>query len=94
VQSFVFVCAVLLIKTLDLINDDPAFYPVGTGELAAVGTVRLRTKATEFSFTELLGFPTLSIVRILNNLKKNTTFRKLDLFPSSGKGKYLLCWVP
>jgi hypothetical protein len=25
---------------------------------------------------------------------KNTTFRKLDLFPSSGDGRHLLCWVP
>jgi hypothetical protein len=25
---------------------------------------------------------------------KNTTFRKLDLFPSSGEGRHLLCWVP
>jgi hypothetical protein len=24
---------------------------------------------------------------------KNTTFRKLDLFPSSGEGRHLLCWV-
>jgi hypothetical protein len=29
----------------------------------------------------------------LNN-EKNTTFRKLDLFPSSGEGRHLLCWVP
>jgi hypothetical protein len=26
--------------------------------------------------------------------KGNTTFRKLDLFPSSGAGKNLFCWVP
>jgi hypothetical protein len=25
---------------------------------------------------------------------KNTTLRKLDLFPSSGGGRHLLCWVP
>jgi hypothetical protein len=25
---------------------------------------------------------------------KNTTFRKLDLFSSSGEGRHLLCWVP
>jgi hypothetical protein len=25
---------------------------------------------------------------------KNTTFRILDLFPSSGEGRHLLCWVP
>jgi hypothetical protein len=25
---------------------------------------------------------------------KNTTFRKLDLFPSSGERRHLLCWVP
>jgi hypothetical protein len=25
---------------------------------------------------------------------RNTTFRKLDLFPSSGEGRHLLCWVP
>jgi hypothetical protein len=25
---------------------------------------------------------------------KNTTFRKLDLFPSSGEWRHLLCWVP
>jgi hypothetical protein len=24
---------------------------------------------------------------------KNTTFRKLDLFPSSGEGGHLFCWV-
>jgi hypothetical protein len=23
----------------------------------------------------------------------NMTFRKLDLFPSSGEGRHLLCWV-
>jgi hypothetical protein len=25
---------------------------------------------------------------------KNMTFRKLDLFPSSGEGRHLLCWFP
>jgi hypothetical protein len=25
---------------------------------------------------------------------KNTTFRKLDLFPSSDEGRHSLCWVP
>jgi hypothetical protein len=36
-------------------------------------------------FSEILGFRTLSIVLVLKNkLRKNTTFRKLDLFPSSG----------
>jgi hypothetical protein len=44
--------------------------------------------------SELLGFRTSSIVRILNDQKKNMTFRKLDLFPSSGEGRRLLCWVP
>jgi hypothetical protein len=35
-----------------------------------------------------LGFQTLSIVLVLKNkLRKNTTFRKLDLFPSSGERK-------
>jgi hypothetical protein len=24
---------------------------------------------------------------------ENTTFRELDLFPSSGEGRHLLCWV-
>jgi hypothetical protein len=31
-----------------------------------------------------------------NNYKKketNTTFRKLDLFPSSGEGRHLFCWI-
>jgi hypothetical protein len=32
--------------------------------------------------TELLGFRTLSIVRFLNNIKKNN-FLKLDMFPYS-----------
>jgi hypothetical protein len=27
-------------------------------------------------------------------ITENTTFRKLDLFPSSGDGRHLLCWVP
>jgi hypothetical protein len=35
--------------------------------------------------TELLGFWTLSIVRYSRKIG-DTTFRKLDLFPSSGKG--------
>jgi hypothetical protein len=34
---------------------------------------------------ELLSFWTLSIVQYSKKLK-NTTFRKLDLFPSSGRG--------
>jgi hypothetical protein len=25
---------------------------------------------------------------------ENALFRKLDLFPSSGEGRHLLCWVP
>jgi hypothetical protein len=25
---------------------------------------------------------------------KNTMFRKLDLFPSSGERRHLFCWVP
>jgi hypothetical protein len=25
---------------------------------------------------------------------KNTTFWKLDLFPSLGEGRHLLCWIP
>jgi hypothetical protein len=29
-----------------------------------------------------------------SELLENTTFRKLDLFPSSGEGRHLLCWVP
>jgi hypothetical protein len=38
--------------------------------------------------SEILGFRTLSIVVVLKiKLRKNTTFRKLDLFPSSGEGK-------
>jgi hypothetical protein len=38
--------------------------------------------------SEILGLRTLSIVLVLKNkLRKNTTFRKLDLFPSSGEGK-------
>jgi hypothetical protein len=47
-------------------------------------------------FTELLGFRTLSIVRILiiTRNRTNTTFRKLDLFPSSGEGRHLFCLVP
>jgi hypothetical protein len=35
--------------------------------------------------SELLSFWTLSIVRYSKKLK-NTTFRKLDLFPSPGQG--------
>jgi hypothetical protein len=31
---------------------------------------------------------------IKKQTKGNTTFRKLDLFPSSGEGKNLFCWVP
>jgi hypothetical protein len=31
---------------------------------------------------------------IKKQTKGNTTFRKLDLFPSSGAGKNLFCWVP
>jgi hypothetical protein len=27
-------------------------------------------------------------------ITKNTTFRKLDLFTSSGEGRHLHCWVP
>jgi hypothetical protein len=34
--------------------------------------------------SEILGFRTLSIVLVLKNkLRRNTTFRKLDLFPKS-----------
>jgi hypothetical protein len=36
--------------------------------------------------SELLSFWTLSIVQYSKKLK-NTTFRKLDLFPSSGEGE-------
>jgi hypothetical protein len=39
----------------------------------------------------------LDFVHRLNSKKledKNTTFRKLDLFPSSGEGRHLLCLVP
>jgi hypothetical protein len=40
------------------------------------------------NFSEILGFRTLSIVLVLKNkLRKNMTFRKLDLFPSSGEGE-------
>jgi hypothetical protein len=45
-------------------------------------------------YSELLGFFTLSIVRILNNSKKDMTFWKLGLFLSSGEGRHILCWVP
>jgi hypothetical protein len=44
-------------------------------------------------FSDIFGFRTLSIVLVIKttvkNKKtvKNTTFRKLDLFPSSGEGK-------
>jgi hypothetical protein len=31
---------------------------------------------------------------IKKQTKGNTKFRKLDLFPSSGAGKNLFCWVP
>jgi hypothetical protein len=31
---------------------------------------------------------------IKKQTKGNTTFRKLDLFPSLGAGKILFCWVP
>jgi hypothetical protein len=27
-------------------------------------------------------------------LENKKTFLKLDLFPSSGEGRHLLCWVP
>jgi hypothetical protein len=38
--------------------------------------------------SEILGFRTLSIILVLKNkLRKNTTLRKLILFPSSGEGK-------
>jgi hypothetical protein len=43
--------------------------------------------------TELLGFRTFPSSIVL----ENTTFRKLDLFPSSGEGggeKNLLSWAP
>jgi hypothetical protein len=45
--------------------------------------------------SELLSFWTLSIVQYSNKLE-NTTFRKLDLFPSSGQGEgklHLVSWV-
>jgi hypothetical protein len=35
--------------------------------------------------SEILGFFNLSIVRYSSNYLDNTTFRKLDLFPSSGE---------
>ncbi|PNF14304.1 hypothetical protein B7P43_G06787 [Cryptotermes secundus] len=38
---------------------------------------------------DMLGFLTLSIVLVFKITNKNTTFRKLDLFPSSGEGKLL-----
>jgi hypothetical protein len=63
--------------------------------LYTVNATKMNTNdVTYLILTELLGFRTLSIVRILNNYKKNTTFRKLDLHPSSDEGRYLLCWVP
>jgi hypothetical protein len=40
--------------------------------------------------SEILGFRTLSIVIVIkkhSKNSKNTTFRKLDLFPSSGEGQ-------
>jgi hypothetical protein len=43
---------------------------------------------TRLYISEILGFRTLSIVLVLKNkLMKNRTFRKLDMFPSSGDGK-------
>jgi hypothetical protein len=52
--------------------------------------------ATYVHHCELLVFRTLSIVRILIITRKrtNTKFRKLDLFPSSGEGRHLFCWIP
>jgi hypothetical protein len=44
------------------------------------------------SHSELLGFWTCPLSSILEI--ENTAFWKLDLFPSSGEGKHLLCWVP
>jgi hypothetical protein len=45
--------------------------------------------------SELLSFWTLSIVQYYKKLE-NATFRKLDLFPSSGQGggEHLVSWVP
>jgi hypothetical protein len=31
---------------------------------------------------------------IITRKRRNTTFRKLDLFPSSGEGGHLFCWIP
>jgi hypothetical protein len=55
--------------------------------------IKLFEQNTEDTLSEILGFQTLSIVLVIKkhskNSKnsKNTTFRKLDLFPSSGEGK-------
>jgi hypothetical protein len=48
-----------------------------------------------YDHSELIGFWTLSIVWYSKKLE-NTTFRKLDLFPSSGQGEggwFLVSWV-
>jgi hypothetical protein len=52
---------------------------------ASVGTRHIKT----LIMSEILSFRTPSIVLVLKNkpTKGNTTFRKLDLFPSSGAGK-------
>jgi hypothetical protein len=51
-------------------------------------------KQLNVRLSEILGFRTLSIVLVIKNTVKNkketvknTTFRKLDLIPSSGEGK-------
>jgi hypothetical protein len=40
------------------------------------------------------GYWSLFIVRYSRHYVENTTFLRLDLFPSSGEGLHLLCWVP
>jgi hypothetical protein len=46
------------------------------------------------TFLRIIGFLTLSIVRY-SKKSENTTFQKLDLFPSSYEWRrHLVCWVP
>jgi hypothetical protein len=53
----------------------------------------LMTTTNTVPVSDIVGFRTLSIVLVIKNTakivknSKNTTFRKLDLFPSSGEGK-------
>jgi hypothetical protein len=51
-------------------------------------TTRFFNTVRQLRVSEILSFRTLSIVLVLKKqTKRNTTFRKLDLFPSSGAGK-------